>query len=281
MKKGGHMPSIYTSQICKLEELNHLFIELTEKNCNQRCKECYIKFPMTKKVKDFIPIEKIRDALIDTKKENLECIYLTGAEPMTHPDFNAILRLCLKRADVCICTNGSFINEKKARFLKRVEDESDKEIYIKLPLVHYNEIKNDSVRSRGSYRQVMQAIKSMQRYQFSVIASICNFYNEPEEILIEGFNKAFEERGIEELNYQITEFHKDDNVQSTIENFMELDCKTGRILTKKGVFTCPFLANDYRGRCGGSFKDYTRQTFLESEFCSTCARTKGKMFSLN
>ena len=109
------MTNLFQAQTCQLIELNNLFIELTAKNCNQRCKHCYIDFPLSKNVKDFISIDLIKEALNDTKSENIECIYLTGAEPMTHPDFNSILRLCLKRTNVCICTNGSFINEKKAR----------------------------------------------------------------------------------------------------------------------------------------------------------------------
>ena len=107
--------NIFTAPVYKLEELNNLFIELTAQNCNQRCKECYIKFPLNKSVKDFISMDKIKEALNDTVKENLYCIYLTGGEPMTHPDFNTILRLSLKRCNVCICTNGSFLNEKKIR----------------------------------------------------------------------------------------------------------------------------------------------------------------------
>lgn len=126
--------SIYQSQMCQLKELNNLFIELTEKNCNQHCKHCYIDFPLSKNIKDFISIDRIKDALSDTRNEKIECIYLTGAEPMTHPDFNSILRTCLKRSNVCIFTNGSFINEKKARFLKRVEEESSFEIIFKLSI---------------------------------------------------------------------------------------------------------------------------------------------------
>ena len=101
------MSNIYQSQISRLKELNNLFIELTAKSCNQRCKNCYIDFPLSKNIKDFIDENLIKKTLSDTKDENLQCIYLTGAEPMTHPDFNSILRLCLKRTNVCICTNGS------------------------------------------------------------------------------------------------------------------------------------------------------------------------------
>ena len=104
--------NIYQSEVIYLNALRNLFIEMTAKNCNQHCKHCYIDFPKYKKETDFISIDVIKQALNDTTLDNIECIYLTGAEPMTHPDFNAILRLCLKRSNVCICTNGSFINDK-------------------------------------------------------------------------------------------------------------------------------------------------------------------------
>ena len=53
------MPNICTAPIYKLKELNNLFIEMTSKNCNQKCKNCYIDFPMTKNTKDFISIDKV------------------------------------------------------------------------------------------------------------------------------------------------------------------------------------------------------------------------------
>mgnify|MGYP000984297029 FL=1 len=161
--------TIFQTPACQLKELNNLFIELTEKNCNQHCRHCYIDFPLSKSVKDFISFDAVKEALADTKKEHIECIYLTGAEPMTHPDFNAILRACLKRSNVCIFTNGTFINEKKVRFLKRVEEESSYEIIFKLSIDHYDEVKNDDIRGRGAYRQTVHAVKSLVKYGFNPI----------------------------------------------------------------------------------------------------------------
>ena len=139
------MANICTAPVYKLKELNNIFIELTAKNCNHKCSNCYIKFQETfsghKTVKDFISIDKIKEAIVHTKNENLHCIYLTGAEPMTHPDFNSILRLCLRRCNVCICTNGSFLNEKKIRFLNKVESECENQIFLR-----YNSRKSSSCR---------------------------------------------------------------------------------------------------------------------------------------
>ncbi|HIS83608.1 TPA: radical SAM protein [Candidatus Scatenecus faecavium] len=279
------MTNLFQAQTCQLKELNNLFIELTAKNCNQRCKHCYIDFPLSKNVKDFISIDLIKEALNDTKSENIECIYLTGAEPMTHPDFNSILRLCLKRTNVCICTNGSFINEKKARFLKRVEDESNFEIIFQLSIDHYNEVKSDDIRGRGTYRQVLHAVKSLIKYGFNPILCVRDFYNEGREKILEGFKPVCEKIGFDacESNFKINNFY-DKNSKDEIEfqtGWESLDCEHGRMLTAKGVYTCPFLANDHRGRSGADFKDYSRKNHLETDFCASCMKNKKQMFSID
>ncbi len=276
--------NLYQVPKCELKELNNLFIEMTAKNCNQHCKHCYIDFPQTKAPKDFINIDKIKKALIDTKMENLYCIYLTGAEPMMHPDFNAILRLCLTVTNVCICTNGSFLNEKKIRFLKKVEDESDKEIIFMLPIDHYNEIKNDDIRGRGSYRQILHAAKTLSKYNFNPIFDITNYYKEDKKTLLTQFKIVFDNLNIqvEDYNFQVNEyFDKYSKEENFVQDYKNLDCMTGRILTEKGVYVCPFLANDYRGRMGTDFSDYSKKVCLETPYCAICAKNKENMFSIN
>lgn len=277
------MSNLYTAQICKLKTLKNLFIELTAKNCNQRCRQCYIDFPLNKNVKDFISTDLIKKALTDTADEDIECIYLVGAEPMTHPDFNSILRLCLKRSNVCIFTNGSFINEKKARFLKKIEDESNYEIIFQLSINHYNELMNDEIRSRGSYRQVLTATKSLIKYGFNPIFCITDFYNEGREKLVSEFKKVFMNIGFEtkDNNYKVNIYCKNNSDLNFEEKWQSLDCQQGRILTSKGVYTCPFLANDHRGRCGCDMTDYSKQSVLETNFCTYCTKNKTNYFGID
>jgi radical SAM domain protein len=277
--------TIFQTPVCQLKELNNLFIELTEKNCNQHCRHCYIDFPLNKNVKDFISIDAVKEALIDTKKENIECIYLTGAEPMTHPDFNSILRACLKRSNVCIFTNGTFINEKKVRFLKRVEEESSYEIIFKLSIDHFDEIKNDDIRGRGAYRQTLHAVKSLVKYGFNPILCITNYYKEDKNVLINELKKICLKLGFEatDSNFTINLYHDKKIHSDELPEFSwdSLDCEYGRILTSKGIYSCPFLANDHRGRCGSDFKDYAKHNTLETSLCTTCIRNNERMFGID
>lgn len=277
---------IRQSEIATLQKLNNLFIELTAKNCNQKCKHCYIKFPQFKKTEDFIKIETISKALETLWNKNIEFIYLTGAEPMTHPDFNTILRLCLKKANVCICTNGSFINEKKARFLKKVENESEHEIIFEISLDHYDEVKNDDVRYRGSYRQAIFAVKHLAKYNFSPIIHTTNYYNESWNNIYNNFKQIFSniEYELDNKHLKITPWH---NIESEYDNNIKtppkahLDCQYGRVLTAKGIYSCPFLSDDYRGRCGSSFENFSTKTPLETAFCQTCFKSEYEIFGIN
>ena len=269
------MTSICTTPIYELKELNNLFIELTAKNCNQRCKTCYIEFPMSKNIKDFISADKIKEALVDTKSENLHCIYLTGGEPMTHPDFNLILRMCLKRCNVCICTNGSFLNEKKVRFLKKVEDEviniNGNQIFFKLSLTHYDEHKNDDAKYRGNYRQTIFALKTLSRYNFSSVLTVQNFYNLEETSVYESFEKIFNEQNIVNTDIKIIKSYSKSEQQEVNMPSEKTDCMYGRVLSVNGVYSCPFLSSDYRGRVGSDFNNYSKRYMAETDFCGLCS----------
>ena len=275
------MTSIFTAPVYKLEELNNIFIELTAKNCNQRCKNCYLDLPTsTKTVKDFIHIDKIKEALNDTKNENIHCVYLTGAEPMTHPDFNSILRLCLKRTNVCICTNGSFLNEKKIRFLNKVESEGNHQIFFRLSLVHFDEIENDKIKYRGNFRQTIFALKTLSRYNFASVLSIQNHYNLDTNIVYENFNRIFREQEIHNTDLQISVSHPSFSDENLSRPSQKTDCMHGRCLTSKGIYACSFLSNDYRGRVGSSFKDYSRNISAETDFCATCSKNNNFIFTI-
>jgi len=275
------MTNIFTAPIYKLEELNNIFIEMTAQNCNQRCKNCFLDLPpSSKKIKDFIPIERIKDMLLDTKNENLHCIYLTGAEPMTHPDFNSILRLCLKRCNVCICTNGSFLNEKKIRFLNKVENEGSYQIFFKLSLSHYDELESDKVKYRGHYRQTIFALKTLSRYNFNTVLTIQNYYKLESSLIQEKFYQIFKEQDINNTDLQISCSHPHFEDENFTKPSQKSDCMSSRTLSINGVYSCPFLSNDYRGRVGSDFKNYSKTITAETDFCATCSMNNDFIFTI-
>ena len=268
--------TILTAPKVELENLDNLYIELTNQNCNLKCKHCYISFDSYKKIKDFIPIDVIRQALNDTKELDVKMIYLTGGEPLLHPDFNTILRTCLKLKPVTICSNGININDKKARFLKKVEDEGDNELFFNISIDSYDERKNDDIRGRGSFRKAIGAVQSLIKYMFTPTIKYTNYYKEDEEHIINSMKNLFTRYSIEldDINLEILPYFCK-NITLEMETLKtksidKLNCKSSRILTAKGIFNCPMLVNDYRGRAGSSFSAFAKKCYLETEICAQC-----------
>ena len=63
--------TIFKTPVCELKALNNLFIELTAKNCNQRCKHCYINFPLSRNIKDFISIDDVKNSSFEFLNEKV------------------------------------------------------------------------------------------------------------------------------------------------------------------------------------------------------------------
>ena len=278
--------TIIKAPCVELKSLKELFIELTAQNCNLNCKYCYIDFK-DKKVKDFIPIDKIKIALSNINKKELNYIHLTGAEPMLHPDFNQILRLCLKYASVVIHTNALTINDKKARFLRKVEEENnlDNEIIFMIGLDSHIEKENDEQRGRGSYRKAIHAIQSLNKYDFNPIISIVNYKREKESIIKENFSKLFDSIGfnVSDINFKIIpllskETPCDIDKTTDFDN-LKVECAKSRTLTLNGVFYCPLLSKDNRGKCGSCFSEYSGKSYLETAFCGQCIQHNNYLFS--
>ena len=151
---------------------------------------------------------------------------------------------------------------------------------FKLSFAHWDELKNDAVRTRGSYRQNIYALKCLDKYNFTNILSVSNFYKEPHNSIINRFQEKLEEIGIENAVIQINEWATENNVDTLPELTGATDCMSSRTLTVNGVFACPFLANDYRGRMGSDFNNYSKTVRLETSFCAACIKNNDKMLTV-
>mgnify|MGYP003571405046 CR=1 FL=1 len=267
----------------EMEELKNLFFQLDNKNNNEKNKYSYFQKEILKNKEDFINIDKIKEALISLKGKKINSVYLTGEEPLAHPDFNQILRMCLKISNTTVITNGTMINDKKARFLRKIDDESQFETIYRINLDSVNEIKNDNYRGRGSYRKTINAILNLLKYEFNPIINVINYENRSEKEIFNEFQEFFYKKGfeLEDINLKIipyftniqnNETYEDENIDK-----IKLDCYTSRIITQNGVYSCCMLANDYRARLGSSIEDFSKITYLDCEKCSICIKSKRKI----
>ncbi|MDD3419970.1 MAG: radical SAM protein [Candidatus Gastranaerophilales bacterium] len=288
---------LFKAPYIEMESLENIWFQLSNTACNLKCKHCFLSCNPKFTNKSFLHIDKVKQTLDATRGENIKNIYLTGGEPLLHPEINNILRLCLRRCNTTILTNGTMLNDKKVRFLRQLEDNYNFEIIFRVSLDHYDEIINDRIRTRGHFRKAISGIQNLIKYEFNPIISTVNYDNRDDDELKSGFRELFDSIGFEteDLNYKIIppiktgeyalnygKYQDDEFVDcnslknADTDNF---DCKTSRIITQDGVYSCPALATDSRGKIGTTIQDYSKKVFLEANTCYTCKKLNGKLFN--
>ncbi len=289
------MQLTYKAPCAELVKLENLWLQLSNVSCNIKCKHCFLDCHHDVKKKNFLDLIKIYKLLTEDLKD-LKRIYLTGGEPFLHPKINEIIRLALEKADVTICSNGTLVNEKKVKLIKASEEETNNKLTLRLSLDHFTEGRNDEYRASGVFKKVMNAFSCLQRYNIKTELVCVNLKNEPEEILKNGFLNLFNKHKLKleaddikilpllkmgnySKYYNISEAQRHVGFED-IKNFdMEiLDCKNSRVMTVNGIYSCPALVNDPRGRLGEDLNDSTNKVYLETQTCFDCISRKDKLF---
>lgn len=293
-----HTQLSFKAPCVELRNLNNLWFQLSTTTCNLKCKHCYLScMPITKP--RFLPFDKVKSAIEEAKKLQINEIYIQGGEPLLHPDINNIIRLSLKLANVTLLTNGLLINDKKARFLRQIEQNHDFELIFRVSLDHYTEAKNDEIRGKGSFKKAMSGINNLIRYGFNPIISAVNMWNEDEDVLKKGFFQLLSTGDFEpdDINIKIIpplklgEYAKnfktyDENefvTQSELQkaDSCKFDCASSRVVSDNGVYVCPVLVNDPRGKVGNTLADSAKRFFLEPNACYSCQQNNVKMLNNN
>lgn len=127
----------------------NLLIELTN-NCNMNCVYCYYYNEHSPAVN--INLEKL-EATVNEFIHRIKKIYITGGEPLLHPQFNEICRLLSGRGDLYLFSNGSLINHQCAQQLIQYFDK----IFISVDSVYHEHEK--SYRSLGL--QTLNGIRNL------------------------------------------------------------------------------------------------------------------------
>ena len=133
-----------------------IIIEIT-KRCNKNCKHCYSKFSG----KNTDMPDDLLERLIRFSKKHYKHIFLTGGEPTLDP---RVLTVAKDNPDVVffIFTNGSTITDSYAKQLSDLGNV--------IPIIGIDgstESSHDELRGKGSYKEVMNAIKSLQKHDVS------------------------------------------------------------------------------------------------------------------
>ena len=151
----------------------HLQWHITER-CNLSCKHCYQDPVLIKKELEIKDLVKILDSFIkqikawDLPKEAVR-ISFTGGEPLVKKDFPKLLQKCYENRDKFyygILTNGTLLDKKKARELKKLKTD-----YVQVSLEGLEKT-NDHIRGRGVFKKAIRAVRLLKKEKIAVNLSL-------------------------------------------------------------------------------------------------------------
>lgn len=141
--------------------------------CNYRCQHCY-QSEYTNIGESFNTqisfLNKIKEFVVKIKKANTNLqphINFTGGEPFLREDFLDLLQKTreLNLFSFGILSNGLLLSKEKLKILAKL-----KPSFIQISLEGNKEI-NDSIRGKGSYNDIINAVKTYSKLKIPVVIS--------------------------------------------------------------------------------------------------------------
>ena len=172
-------------------------LRLLEK-CNLKCTSCYAKEHDKVQIMDFKLFKDILNEIkkITRSRQDKSVIYLSGGEPLLHPDFFRMLDYCFSQFDrVSILTNGVLIEKHIKKLLPYKE-----KLCVQVSLDGDKNI-NDQIRGNGVYDRTLEALAILNKNNINhwisyTVSKLNKVLNGPEyNYLIHASPNRFERRG--------------------------------------------------------------------------------------
>lgn len=292
--------SAYTTSVSKLPIespkahfgfLETLWFQIAGTLCNLRCEHCFISCSPDNHTLEMMKTQDIFHYLDQAKELGVKEVYYTGGEPFLHQDFLKILERTLQDFPVSVLTNGLPINNQRADHLEDLYRKSCYSLEIRISLDDYNEKRNDAVRGKGTFLQVLNTYKRLYDrglLPILTVSEIGNYLN-PAEVPIDSYEKyidLLQSIGVKQPRIKIIPVFemgmlpipkKAEKISShMMENYDHslLQCSSSRMIAADGIYACPILVGEKKARMAqNSLREALKPCSLYHAACHTCYLT--------
>jgi len=124
------------------------------------CKHCWINAKPISKIKDEVTFEKLRSSIYEAKELGLKRLKITGGEPYVRSHLlHELIKLSSElKISVYIETNGTFINDSEAQFLKQHN------VVVSISLDFPDERFDEFRGLKGSFKYVKRAMELLSKH---------------------------------------------------------------------------------------------------------------------
>lgn len=267
--------------------LDTLWIQIAGTLCNIACRHCFISCGPKADQVAMMTAEEVERALAEGREEGMRQVYFTGGEPFLHPELRRLARATLALAPLTIVTNGILIDDAAAAWLAKEFSTSRYSLDLRVSLDGMTAEQNDPVRGRGTFEQVVDAVRRLARAGLSPVVTVV----EHETGLVAAdargrFLEFVRGLGVQQPRVKFLPLLRIGREEERTHGYQQPDalttepllpevassllCASGRIVTAQGVFTCPILIERADARLGARVAAACTSIHLRWDACQTC-----------
>ena len=270
-----------------LHSLDALWFQVGGTICNLWCTHCFISCSPKNHSFGFMDRGTVGKYLDQSRPLGVKEYYFTGGEPFMNRDMLGILEDTLAIGPATVLTNGILIKERVAEKLKKIVENSDYSLEIRVSVDGFTAESNDRIRGQGSFDKAMKGVKNLVENGFLPIITAAQTWEDSEtEDVFQGFRNALialrytrpriklipplrigrekiRSRGYDKFEYVTKE------MMSDYDDHL-LQCTHSRMVTDKGVYVCPILIDYPEARISDSLAESFESYPLKHQACYTC-----------
>jgi MoaA/NifB/PqqE/SkfB family radical SAM enzyme len=271
----------------QLQSLETLWFQVGGTVCNLACKHCLVSCSPSNHTHEMMTLEQIEPYLEEAARLGVKEYYFTGGEPFLNPEMEAILRATLRNGPVTVLTNGLRLYRDRARRLRRLAENSEYSLDLRISLDGYDAASNDAIRGVGTFRRVLRRVQDLVEEGLNPVLTVTEVCNEVGSA--EGRGRFFDllaELGIDKPRLKVLPLFRigaEASRSGAYESWQSLtcgeaqagdwnhlQCSSCRMVTDQGVWVCPILVNEPYARMGERIADTLVDFQLEYQACWTC-----------
>jgi hypothetical protein len=272
-----------------LAALDTVWIQLTGTLCNIACRHCFITCGPKEDRVPMMSRAEVSRTLGECRALGVKEIYFTGGEPMLHPEFFAVLEEALAVAPTSFLTNGILIDAQAAHALRGLHDRARYSLDCRISLDGMTAEENDPVRGRGTFAEIVAGIAEVAKVGLAPVVTVVEHAG----------GMAAAERRVEFLGflrglglarprvkflpllrigreprrthgYGAADYVRAGSLDQAAADLLQ--CRSCRLVTAGGVWTCPLLLDEPEARVSATLADSRGPIRLRWAACSTCVQ---------
>jgi molybdenum cofactor biosynthesis enzyme MoaA len=268
-----------------MRALDTVWFQVAGTVCNIACTHCFISCSPKNHAHEMLSLAEVEARLAEARELGVREYYFTGGEPFMNRDLLPILAATLKQGPATVLTNGMLLRKEVCAQLRRLIDESEYSLDLRVSLDGFDAATHDAIRGAGVWERVMIGLRNLADAGINPVITVTEAAEgvgtaEGRTRFLDiirsfGFTKPrlkvlpLFRIGAEESRSRA--YGQWERIEELPEGDADvLQCSTSRMITSKGVYVCPILIETPEAKMGETLGETLRPFPLQYGACHTC-----------